>query len=315
MTLAPKRLAMLSAPEASRSLNDQVGLRDLSLIQTSPRPRLGASSSGVSPSPRLTASPAAAGRKASHRHIDRGRRCRSLRPSLGARTCVIGDGEIGRSTGGTAGRTIVGETIDRISGAAPNADQRTGRRHFAAYRVSGGTSNRPMPRCGKIRQENCDGTGSSRRLVRDRQAERIAARRSREGRRRQRLFGIVVSRIARLRIDVAGGLPLVQVEQAHDRQLDRQHLCARFLHGQARPDFAERLVRRPLHPGPGRQPHPHGRGRARPSLRQAHPGHAGLSRRHQQGRSGWRGAARRGRGARPQDAGAQRREIARRCSV
>src|SRR5215216_2535731 len=81
MTLAPKRLAMLSAPEASRSLNDQVGLRDSSLIQTSPRPRLGASSNGVSPSPRLTASAAVAGRKASHRHIDRGRRCRSLRPS------------------------------------------------------------------------------------------------------------------------------------------------------------------------------------------------------------------------------------------
>ena len=45
------------------------------------------------------------------------------------------------------------------------------------------------------------------------------------------------------------------------------------------------------------------------------PAHAGLSRRHQQGRAGRRRAARRRRGAWSEDAGAQRREIARRCSV
>src|SRR5471030_849120 len=70
MTLAPKRLAMVSAPEPSRSLNDQVGLRDSSLIQTSPRPSDGAGSSGVLPSPRVTASAAVAWRKPSQRHIE-----------------------------------------------------------------------------------------------------------------------------------------------------------------------------------------------------------------------------------------------------
>src|SRR3954466_11360006 len=70
MTLAPKRLAMVSAPEPSRSLNDQVGLRDSSLIQTSPSPSDGAGSKGVLPSPKVTASSAEACRKRCHRHIE-----------------------------------------------------------------------------------------------------------------------------------------------------------------------------------------------------------------------------------------------------
>src|SRR6478735_9105623 len=69
-TLAPKRLAMVTAPEPSRSLNDQVGLRDSSLIQTSPSPSDGAASSGVLPSPNVTASAAEACRKPSQRHIE-----------------------------------------------------------------------------------------------------------------------------------------------------------------------------------------------------------------------------------------------------
>src|SRR5262249_31940347 len=73
MSLAPTTFAMVTADEASRSLNDQVGLRDSSLIHTSPRPSPGTATSGVSPSPSVTASAAAAGRNASHRHSDRGR--------------------------------------------------------------------------------------------------------------------------------------------------------------------------------------------------------------------------------------------------
>jgi hypothetical protein len=85
ITFAPKRRAMVSAAEASLSLNDQVGLRDSSLIQTSPRPSAGASSRGVLPSPRLTASAAAAGRNDSQRHIEAGRRAGASRmaPSPG----------------------------------------------------------------------------------------------------------------------------------------------------------------------------------------------------------------------------------------
>jgi hypothetical protein len=60
MTFAPKRRAMVTAPEPSRSLNDHVGLRDSSLIQISPRPSDGAGRSGVLPSPSVTASAAEA---------------------------------------------------------------------------------------------------------------------------------------------------------------------------------------------------------------------------------------------------------------
>src|SRR6185436_1425077 len=70
ITLAPNFFAMVTAPEPSRSLKDQVGLRDSSLIQTSPRPRDGAGTSGVLPSPRVTASAAEACRKPSQRHIE-----------------------------------------------------------------------------------------------------------------------------------------------------------------------------------------------------------------------------------------------------
>src|SRR5215207_6070862 len=72
ISLAPSCFAMVTAEEASRSLNDQVGLRDSSFTQTSPSPSAGTGSSGVSPSPSETASPAAAGRNASQRHSDRG---------------------------------------------------------------------------------------------------------------------------------------------------------------------------------------------------------------------------------------------------
>src|SRR5471030_395829 len=79
ITLAPNRLAMVSAPEPNRSLNDQVGLRDSSLIQTSPSPNAGAGSNGVLPSPSVTASARDACRKASQRHIEpRSRRISSF---------------------------------------------------------------------------------------------------------------------------------------------------------------------------------------------------------------------------------------------
>ena len=80
-----KRRAMVSAEEASLSLKDQVGLRDSSLIQTSPRPSAGASSRGVLPSPRLTASEAAAGLDVALGGLPAGRRATSwrARPSPG----------------------------------------------------------------------------------------------------------------------------------------------------------------------------------------------------------------------------------------
>ena len=142
------------------------------------------------------------------------------------------------------------------------------------------------------------------RMVLDRQVERIPARRSGRRRREGRLFGPVVSQIARLRIDVIGGLPALEKHATHHRQLDRQHLCARFLYRAAGHGFAERSLSAALHPRPRRQPHSDGRGPARPSLRQAALGHARLSRRHPQGSAGGPGSAGDGRSPRPEDAGA-----------
>src|SRR5262249_24223843 len=86
-TLAPNFLAIVTAPEPSRSLNDQVGLRDSSLIQTSPSPRDGADKSGVLPSPKLTASASLAWRKSAQRHIDpRRSRASAARRSPGRRS-------------------------------------------------------------------------------------------------------------------------------------------------------------------------------------------------------------------------------------
>ena len=79
------------------------------------------------------------------------------------------------------------------------------------------------------------------------------------------------------------GYLLSKSAHAHHRQLDREYLCARFLHRAAGHVSLNDLYRRSLHPRPGRQPRAHGGGPARPSLRQARAGHAGLSRRHQQG--------------------------------
>src|ERR1700730_14652575 len=78
----------------------------------------------------------------------------------------------------------------------------------------------------------------------------------------------MVSRIAGLRVDVAGVLAAVEQREVGDRQFDRQHLCTRFLHRAARYRLAERALRRPVHSRSRRQPHSDGRGPARPSLRQ-----------------------------------------------
>ena len=57
---------------------------------------------------------------------------------------------------------------------------------------------------------------------------------------------------------------LSKSEKLIDRQLDRQHLRARSLYRRRAMLFAERVLRRALHPGAGRQPHADGRGAARP---------------------------------------------------
>ena len=72
ITRAPSFFAMVSAELASRSLNDQVGLRLSSLSHRSPRPMRGSGTKGVMPSPSVTASSAVAGRSLSKRHIERG---------------------------------------------------------------------------------------------------------------------------------------------------------------------------------------------------------------------------------------------------
>ena len=80
------------------------------------------------------------------------------------------------------------------------------------------------------------------------------------------------------------GYMLGQTRKLQYRQLDRQHLCARRLHRAARHADAEPALRRALRARPRRQPHSHGRGAARPHLREADPGDARLSRRHPEGR-------------------------------
>src|SRR5260370_33224920 len=90
------------------------------------------------------------------------------------------------------------------------------------------------------------------RMVLDGQAARIATGRSFGRGREIRLRGAVVSRIAWLRIDVAGWLSPVEKPAADDRQLDRQHICPRFLYRTAGPGVAERSVRPAIHPRPGR---------------------------------------------------------------
>src|SRR5437899_834702 len=48
-----------------------------------------------------------------------------------ARPAVVGDSEVGRRALGPAGRAVAGVAVDGIAGAATNADQRTGSRHFS----------------------------------------------------------------------------------------------------------------------------------------------------------------------------------------
>ena len=131
-TLAPKRLAIVTAPEPSRSLNDQVGLRDSSLIQTSPRPSDGAGRSGVLPSPRVTASAAEAWRKPSQRHIEPRSRRMAARSVPIPGTVVVDHTEVGGRAPSPAGRAVLGIVVDGITGAATNAGKRRGYRHGAA---------------------------------------------------------------------------------------------------------------------------------------------------------------------------------------
>src|SRR5712672_2076124 len=66
---------------------------------------------------------------------------------------------------------------------------------------------------------NSHDTRTAGRMVLDGQAARIATGGSLGGRREIGLRGTLVSRIARLRIDVAGRLSPVEKPAAHDRQL------------------------------------------------------------------------------------------------
>ena len=70
MTCAPSFTAIETDADASRSLNDQVGLRLSSLIRSRPRPSFGTGNKGVPPSPSVIASAASTGSQASKRHID-----------------------------------------------------------------------------------------------------------------------------------------------------------------------------------------------------------------------------------------------------
>ena len=111
------------------------------------------------------------------------------------------------------------------------------------------------------------------------------------------------------------GYLLSKSTQAHHRQLDRQHLCARFLYRAAGHGFAERSLRRRFILGLGVSHIPMVEGLRGHRYDKPLVGHARLSRRHPQGSAVGPGGAGDGGGARSEDAGAQRREIAGRRSL